>query len=431
MRAWLWWLFDLVLVVVAWSLLAVMLSAVLTSDVYVETDFTSRVRAHIRQIEFDFIGWTVDAVGGKTQQATIAEQAFINEPDRSAYVRAYFDLRRQVEQLEGQIANRYADPAVTDPAVATFDLRAEAATVRGQMLLMQPLVESVLEEQLSVILAEQGLVLGGQPVPPVAFHLTPLPYALIVSPRTVIQQDANLDVSGDLTLDEQVALEDDVAGALDVSALVVPLGGIGTYPTMIAQSSDLKWITSVIAHEWIHNYLTLRPLGVSYTFSGELRTMNETTAEMVGNELGALMIARYYPDLSAPPRPYPYVLARDQAPTEAPPPSFSFQAEMHTTRVTADQLLAEGNVAAAEAYMEARRRFLWDYGYQIRKLNQAYFAFYGAYSAGGQGAGGADPVGEAVRLLRRRSATIADFVNTIAWFGGPDDLFKYLNLPAQ
>jgi len=104
---------------------------------------------------------------------------------------------------------------------------------------------------------------------------------------------------------------------------------------------------------------------------------------------------------------------------------------MHTTRVTADALLADGMTDAAEVYMEARRRFLWDNGYQIRKLNQAYFAFYGAYTAGGSGAGGADPVGEAVRLLRRRSPTIADFVNTIAWFTGPADMFAYLGLPAQ
>ena len=423
------WVLDWVIVILAWGLLAVMLSALLTGDVYLATDFTSRVRAHIRNTEFDFLGWTWDAAGVKLGQASLGEQAYAAEAARSAYVLDYFDQRRQVEQLEGQIANRYADPQVTDPAAATADQREQAAALRTRLRAMQPAVESILEEQLSVILTEQGLVLGGQPVPPVSFHLTPLPYALIVSPRNVIQQDANLDVSGDLTLDQQVALEDEVAQALDVSVLVVPLGGIGTYPTMVGQSSDLNWIASVVAHEWIHNYLTLRPLGASYTFSGQLRTMNETTAEMIGNELGDLLIKRYYPTLARPESPYPYVLARDQAPTEAPPPSFSFQAEMHTTRVTADRLLAEGKVAAAEAYMEARRRYLWDNGYQIRKLNQAYFAFYGAYAAGGQGAGGADPVGEAVRLLRRRSPTIADFVNTMAWLTGPEDLFRTLNLP--
>ncbi len=52
-----------------------------------------------------------------------------------------------------------------------------------------------------------------------------------------------------------------------------------------------------------------------------------------------------------------------------------------------DELLAAGKIEEAEAYMEARRQVFWDNGYAIRKLNQAYFAFYGAYAdvPGGRG----------------------------------------------
>jgi hypothetical protein len=90
---------------------------------------------------------------------------------------------------------------------------------------------------------------------------------------------------------------------------------------------------------------------------------------------------------------------------------------MHTTRVQADALLAEGKIDEAEAYMEQRRQLMWDNGYQIRKLNQAYFAFYGAYAASaGGGAEGADPVGPAVVLLRRRSPSLKIFLNTMAAF---------------
>jgi len=131
------------------------------------------------------------------------------------------------------------------------------------MAAIQLFAESILQEQLSVILSEQGLTTAGQPLPPVACHLTDLPYAFIISPRDVIRQDANLDISGDLPLDQQVDLEDTVAKKLNVSALVVPLGGIGTYPTMVGVSSDLPWIASVIAHEWTHNYLAFRPLGIN------------------------------------------------------------------------------------------------------------------------------------------------------------------------
>jgi hypothetical protein len=215
---------------------------------------------------------------------------------------------------------------------------------------------------------------------------------------------------------------------LNVSALIVPLGGIGTYPTMVAETSNLQWVAATVAHEWLHNYLTLRPLGFNYMASGALRTMNETTAEMIGIELGTLLIERYYPDLAPPPRGFDNVLRRDTAPTEPSAPGFDFRAAMHTTRVLTDQLLSEGKIEEAEAYLEARREHMWEHGYQIRKLNQAYFAFYGAYAAGGGGAAGPDPVGEAVRLLRRRSRNIAEFVNTMAWFTSYEQLREYLGL---
>jgi hypothetical protein len=87
---------------------------------------------------------------------------------------------------------------------------------------------------------------------------------------------------------------------------------------------------------------------------------------------------------------------------------------MHETRVTADQLLVEGKIEKAETYMEQRRQFFWQNGYLLRKLNQAYFAFHGAYADVPGGAAGEDPVGPAVRTLREQSDSLADFINTIA-----------------
>ena len=65
--------------------------------------------------------------------------------------------------------------------------------------------------------------------------------------------------------------------------------------------------------------------------------------------------------------------------------------------------------------MEQRRQIFVKNGYLIRKLNQAYFAFNGAYADVPGGAAGEDPVGPAVRALRAKSKTLADFVNSIAW----------------
>lgn len=110
--------------------------------------------------------------------------------------------------------------------------------------------------------------------------------------------------------------------------------------------------------------------------------MNETAASLVGKEIGNAVIARFYPELLAAQTPViptvftrPGVFAKPQAQD-----TFDFNAEMRETRVNADALLAAGKIEDAEQYMELRRLFLWDNGYRIRKLNQAYFAFYGAYA---------------------------------------------------
>jgi hypothetical protein len=86
---------------------------------------------------------------------------------------------------------------------------------------------------------------------------------------------------------------------------------------------------------------------------------------------------------------------------------------MRKTRVQVDELLAQGQVDEAEQYMEERRRFFWDHGYHIRKLNQAYFAFHGAY-ADEPGQRGEDPVGPAVLELRQQLASLRDFLREVA-----------------
>ena len=205
---------------------------------------------------------------------------------------------------------------------------------------------------------------------------------------------------------------------------------------MVMRTTSLPWLLDTIAHEWTHNFLTLRPLGFLYDATPELRTMNETTASIVGGEVGTLVMQRYFPELAtASPSPLQLASTTPASPSpEGELPPFDFRAEMHETRVTADDLLAEGKIEEAEAYMETRRELFWQNGYAIRKLNQAYFAFYGAYADVPGGAAGEDPVGPAsffqtylaarpdedpvgpaVRTLRAQSDSLADFVNRISW----------------
>lgn len=392
-------------------------------------DKLERVRANTRGIEFDYISWGLNALGVKLKQIALGSSEYLSEASRRQLVLDYLELVIEIQRSESMLNGIYADPSISDPQAASAELRARLDEFYAHRQSLAPVAESVLQAQVSQVVSDLGLGLGGQPVPPVLYHSTPLPLALIVSPRDTIRQDANISLTPDLTLEERVALEEQVDSTLDVSSLVVNVGGIGMYPTMVMQTSDLNWLSEVVAHEWVHNFLTLRPLGMNYLTSPELRTMNETAASIAGIEIGQALMERYYPELLPPPPPdTPPPAAQDSQPEE--PPLFNFRAEMRETRVTVDRLLEEGKVQEAEEYMEARRAFLWENGYRIRKLNQAYFAFYGAYADQPGGAAGEDPVGEAVRNLRSESPSLADFLKRISWMSSFEQLQRAVNNPS-
>jgi len=379
-------------------------------------DQDEQIRAFTRQIEFDFVTWTLDALWVKGSQLGLGAVDYVPEKQHSEIVLDYLDLVSHIQWLEWEINLIYADPNQPDPENASLEQRTQLEALSVQRKNLAPMAESIFQNQLSVIASDLGLTLGGQPVPPVLYHATPLPRALIVSPRDVIRQDASISLHPDITIAVQEALEDQVDRALDVSSLVVGIGGVGLYPTMVQETGSINWLAEVVSHEWVHNFLNLRPLGLSYGVTPELRIINETVANLAEKEIGGALIAKFYPEyLPPPPEPPP---EDGEEPTSPPdPPPFDFRAEMHITRVNTDSLLAEGKIDQAEAYMEERRQFLWDNGYQIRKLNQAYFAFHGAYADQPGGAAGAmeDPIGDAVRRLRAESLSLAAFLNRISW----------------
>ncbi len=386
------------------------------------TDGMEKVRAYTRQIEFDYFSWMGSAALIKLRSASIGAPQLFNQTSQKRIVKEYFQLTQQIFEKEYQLEQIYADAEITDKELASKSLREELVKIYARQSELAPFAEAILQDQVSQVLEEVGLTTVGQPMPNVWYHSTPLPMALIVSPRDHIEQTANISIKADLKLDKISALEDSVDKGLDVSSLAVNIGGVGVYPTMVMQSTDVNWILSTVAHEWIHNYLTLRPLGLLYSETPQLRSMNETTASIAGNEIGRLVIERFYPELIPAEAPRPSV---DSASNDsAGPPPFDFRAEMHETRTVADALLAEGKIEEAEAYMDARRIVFVKQGYLIRKLNQAYFAFHGAYADSPGGAAGEDPVGPAVRALREQSDSLADFVNTISLMTSFEQLQK-------
>jgi len=403
-------------------LAAVSMSTSTTAGLTVEDQARRIAAPH----SFDATIWLVDAGTAKLSALSLGENRYVTQPEGVQLVKRYRSLLQEEAVLRGEL-----DAALAAAEAQAEALLAELASLQGAQSNIQLAVESALQRQATSVLEDAGLGTVGVLFPPLTFHFSELPRALIVSPRATIRQDANILLDPAITVEEQITLEERIESGMDVAALVVGIGGLGYYPTMVMETSSMNWIAEVIIHEWVHNFLNMRPLGLNYNTSPELRTMNETAANLIGKTLGARLIEEYYPAWVPQPPADPAPAALDEGSMDAPSDEtvvFDFRLEMYNTRLEVDRLLAAGDVDGAEAYMEQRRQVFVQNGYPIRRLNQAYFAFHGAYADEGISAAGEDPVGEAVRRLWTLSESPADFLRTMAWMDSYDDLLAALSL---
>ncbi len=359
--------------------------------------------------QFDFWTWEAQAITTKAQSLLANNQAYLTEAQQKAFVLEFMAHVAQVQQLDGQLTTLLADPDAATRQAEAQALQADLEHARAQVVARQDLAEAIVQDQVAWALRESGFQVLGQAWPPVLAQMTPLPQLLVVSPRDKIESRYQVSLISGLSALDMDGLETAVLRQLDLSALVVPLGGLGTYPAMIAETSNLPWLIEVVAHEWTHHWLTLQPLGLRYAQDPQMRIINETAASMVDVEIRDMVLQRFYPELYQPPTP----TEPPPETTASEPPAFDFRAEMAKTRIEVDRLLGEGDVVGAEAHMEARRLFFVANGYPIRKLNQAYFAFYGAYAAE-PGATGSDPIGPMLRSIRQGSPSLYAFLQTIA-----------------
>lgn len=360
---------------------------------------------------FDFGGWTLEALASKAAYGLLAPQRFMDDTTRSKFVLRYLDKVSEAQELTETIDARYTDFTVTDPAAASAAQQQALSDLRREIAACAPLAEAILGEQVSQVLGDDVFGLLDQLFPPVSGTVTPLPYVLNISPRDHIDKIYQEELEVGLTAAQQEALESEIEEALPkLSAYVAPIGGLSAYPSMLLENPSIDWLADVMAHEWTHHYLLSAPLGWDYSNSSEARTINETTASLMGEWAGQEVVRRFYAPLLEREKPLPDPLTRD---VEEETPHFDYRGEMYRTRVAVDLLLMVGKVEEAEWYMEMQRRTFILNGYSLRRLNQAYFSFHGAY-ANRAGASGSDPVGPAVRRLWALSASPRDFVRQVS-----------------
>jgi hypothetical protein len=365
-----------------------------------------KVASIVKTHQFSIVRWEVSTILRDEVPSLLTRALPLDAPAVIEYFR-----------LAGEESDLVRSLAAAGDTTDASRLQLQVGRLQQQRHAISRRVEQTIERQIAEVLREQGIYSPFANMhfffPPVNLKLSGTPNLLVVSPRDRIESINQAMLQPDLTTAEAEAIESRVDG-LGVSSLVTGIGGLGaTFPTFVADDMGLRETIETSAHEWVHQYLAFKPLGARYvlnligvTNEPDITSLNETAANIAGNEIGKLVCEKYYRDkLSTPGQP----TAADSGSADAP--VFDFNSEMRRIRLHVDELLSEGKASEAEQYMNERRDELERLGYYIRKLNQAYFAFHGSYT---DSPTSVDPMGAAMTELRNRSGSLAQFLELVS-----------------
>ena len=383
--------------------------------------FDSRLDEIIKPYSFSIAGWEVEALSYELEDFLFGGGD--ETADDSPLVLDYFSLSRQIRDLEWQI--EIGGDSIEQNGLAA--LKEQLEGLRQQKDALEDKVERIIQKQIIETLGQMGIF---NPLdnhlklefsfPPVNFELEAPPHLLIISPRERIERTKEITLIQEISPEERQDIEDAI-DELGVSSIVVGLGGMGTYPSFVIDSAGLQFTINVAIEEWLHQYLFFRPLGFMYSLhlagiapNSEVAVMNEALVGIAREEIGAVLYQNYYSQYLG------EVEENNKAETkQSDEPEFDFFKEMREIRLAVDDYLTEGEVEQAEAFMEQKRLFLASNGYYIRRLNQAYFAFYGTYAAGPISV---NPIGTELKNLREMNTSLSVFLNTVADMTSRDDL---------
>ncbi|MXY88833.1 MAG: hypothetical protein F4Y92_08240 [Dehalococcoidia bacterium] len=364
-------------------------------------------RGPLAEYEYSIGRWQADHLAGSIFSLLgVGEE--LDEQEEAERLREYFRLTSAIRaELQAESPDRALLEALTN-----------------ERALYENDVERIIERYVTDAVVMAGLK---RPLPlfddvkmlwpAMDIELTNPPQVLVRSPRHEIRSEGYTLLQPDLTLAaiERVEAQTDDE---DTVSVVLPIGGLAVYPAIIREDRSYYSILRTAAHEWVHFYLAFYPLGLAYN-APDGPTLNETVANVAEREIAR--IARELHPIDLP----------EGGDGRAPPrerSSISFSEVMRDLRLTVDDLLAAGRVAEAEALMEERRLYLAEHGIFIRKINQAYFAFYGSYATLPQSS---DPIGPKVERVWEETGELALFfalVREVESVADLDDLLVRLGV---
>jgi len=379
-------------------------------------NFDSLLNATVKPHRFSVATWEYTTIANEINQYIFASNDEEINDDINTVIE-YFSSFERIKTLESEIRDNNTGNRKSNPVA----LEAELNTLREQRIAMQDSVERILERQIKATLIQQGILNPVDPYlnlkisfPPVNFELAKPPLLLVVSPRHRIESMREILLQPNLSTKEKESIEAEV-DELDVSSLVVELGGIAMYPALVTNEANLRSTINTAIEEWLHQYLAFTPLGFLYLLDTigvsrnyEIATMNETAVGIMTKEISAIVYEKYYSQYG-----------NDHNESEETDSEFDFNYEMREIRRAVDEYLAKGQVEKAEEFMEEKRQYLASKGYYIRKLNQAYFAFHGTYA---NKPTSISPIGIELRELRSQSISVKDFLDKVATLTSRQDL---------
>ena len=344
----------------------------------------------------------------------------IDEAERQSHLDRYRELAGELRSSRNLHRSALA---LGDTAAASIH-QAHVQSLLREKNDIRDAVEELLEAAISTELIRLGLHQRGEFIwPPVDFRIDETPHVLVTSPRGVIERDSVRILQPNLLEEEKQRIEDDVFARADLSAIILPTGGLASYPNLVPSDYSLLPLLEVSAHEWLHAYLIFHPLGRAYWSSGEMTSLNETLANLAGKEIGRAVYNRLTGEDIETLEP-PYIPHDDNEQSESDPTKFDFREFMHETRHHADELLEAGKIVEAETYMEDRRKVLVETGYHIRKLNQAYFAFHGLYA---DGPASTSPLARQMWEIRQQVSDAGELVKTLQSVSNQEEFLNLLD----
>ena len=355
---------------------------------------------------FSLLGWEAANFFDKWWHLAIAKLPGddLSRDERLAALDDYLETARRANKEQRRLESPYAGGSLATGGAArreppSRDYLDELLAEKGRL---RPIAEETLESEFSATLLDAGFGSRfGLIFPPVDISFQKPPTLLVVSPRDHFHLVDAVMLAPDVPGYERGVIEGEMMERYNLSALVDNLAGLSTYPTLVSDLGQLRFVCRTAAHEWMHVYLFFRPLGQNFRDSEEMFTLNETVADIAGRELGDRVFERMGGDLS--------VSASRYASVDEAYPFFT--QTMRETRARAGELLDEGKVEEAEEYMKQQWWKLRLVGYGLRKLNQAFFAFRGRYA---EGPASISPIGEQVKQARARFADVASFVEWVS-----------------